>query len=118
MILAASSSAFISRPRTCLTTEPVGGGREISSLTSHDCVTLVFLLKRQIRRQPSGPLHFTGKGAPEEIAASGILPSLAQTLSKKSLLMSQVALVVAELAREGEGITDSLRGVASTQDYS
>ncbi|XP_048858775.1 rap1 GTPase-GDP dissociation stimulator 1 isoform X2 [Brienomyrus brachyistius] len=40
------------------------------------------------------------KGAPEEIAASGILPSLAQTLSKKSLLTSQVTLVVAELARE------------------
>ncbi|XP_023676860.1 rap1 GTPase-GDP dissociation stimulator 1 isoform X1 [Paramormyrops kingsleyae] len=39
-------------------------------------------------------------GAPEQIAASGILPSLAQTLSKKSLLMSQVTLVVAELARE------------------
>ncbi|XP_018580695.1 rap1 GTPase-GDP dissociation stimulator 1 isoform X2 [Scleropages formosus] len=40
------------------------------------------------------------KGAAEEIAASGILPTLAQTLRKKSPLTPQVALVVAEMARE------------------
>ena len=37
-----------------------------------------------------------------EIASSGIVPILAQSLGKKSLLTKQVALVVAEMAREGE----------------
>jgi hypothetical protein len=42
------------------------------------------------------------KGAAEEIASSGILPILAQSLRVKSPLTNQVALVVAEMAREGE----------------
>ncbi|XP_028844393.1 rap1 GTPase-GDP dissociation stimulator 1 isoform X1 [Denticeps clupeoides] len=41
------------------------------------------------------------KGAAEKIASSGILPTLASTLRKNSPLTSQVALVVAEMAREG-----------------
>ncbi|XP_055773542.1 rap1 GTPase-GDP dissociation stimulator 1-like isoform X1 [Salvelinus fontinalis] len=40
------------------------------------------------------------KGAAVEIASSGIVPILAQSLRKKSLLTNQVALVVAEMARE------------------
>ncbi|XP_071235815.1 rap1 GTPase-GDP dissociation stimulator 1-like isoform X1 [Salvelinus alpinus] len=40
------------------------------------------------------------KGAAEEIASSGILPILAQSLRVKSPLTNQVALVVAEMARE------------------
>ncbi|CAB1312624.1 unnamed protein product, partial [Coregonus sp. 'balchen'] len=40
------------------------------------------------------------KGAAVEIASSGIVPILAQSLKKKSLLTNQVALVVAEMARE------------------
>ncbi|XP_030627890.1 rap1 GTPase-GDP dissociation stimulator 1 [Chanos chanos] len=40
------------------------------------------------------------KGTAEEIASSGILPTLAQMLIKKSPLTSQVALLVAEMARE------------------
>lgn len=41
------------------------------------------------------------KGAAVEIARSGILPTLAQALRCKSSLSCQVALVVAEMAREG-----------------
>ncbi|CAB1343598.1 unnamed protein product [Coregonus sp. 'balchen'] len=40
------------------------------------------------------------KGAAVEIASSGILPILAQSLREKSPLTNQVALVVAEMARE------------------
>lgn len=42
------------------------------------------------------------EGAALDIAKSGILPSLAQALRSKSCLSCQVALVVAEMAREGE----------------
>ena len=41
------------------------------------------------------------KDAAVEIARSGILPTLAQALRCKSSLSCQVALVVAEMAREG-----------------
>uniref|UniRef100_A0A3P8Y9Y8 Uncharacterized protein n=1 Tax=Esox lucius TaxID=8010 RepID=A0A3P8Y9Y8_ESOLU len=40
------------------------------------------------------------KGAAVEIASSGVLPTLAQSLRRKSPLTNQVALVVAEMARE------------------
>ncbi|XP_062851337.1 rap1 GTPase-GDP dissociation stimulator 1-B [Trichomycterus rosablanca] len=40
------------------------------------------------------------KGAAEQIASSGILPTLAQTLQQKGSLTSQVTLLVAEIARE------------------
>lgn len=43
----------------------------------------------------------TEKDAAVEIARSGILPTLAQALRSKSSLSCQVALVVAEMAREG-----------------
>ncbi|MCI4376218.1 hypothetical protein PGIGA_G00185880 [Pangasianodon gigas] len=39
-------------------------------------------------------------GAAEQIASSGILPTLAQTLRQKGSLTSQVTLLVAEMARE------------------
>lgn len=41
-------------------------------------------------------------GAAEQIASSGILPTLAQTLRQKGSLTSQVTLLVAEMAREGK----------------
>lgn len=44
---------------------------------------------------------FTEKDAAVDVARSGILPSLAQALRSKSKLSCQVALVVAEMAREG-----------------
>lgn len=44
----------------------------------------------------------TEKEAAVDIARSGILPSLAQTLQNRSSLSCQVALVVAEMAREGK----------------
>lgn len=44
---------------------------------------------------------FTEKDAAVDIARSGILPTFAQTLQNKSGLSCQVALVVAEMAREG-----------------
>lgn len=40
-------------------------------------------------------------GAAEQIASSGILPTLAQTLRQKGSLTTQVTLLVAEMAREG-----------------
>ncbi|KAL7889755.1 hypothetical protein AOLI_G00020130 [Acnodon oligacanthus] len=40
------------------------------------------------------------KGTAEQIASSGVLPTLAQTLRNKGSLTSQVALLVAEMARE------------------
>lgn len=40
-------------------------------------------------------------GAAEQIASSGILPTLAQTLRQKGSLTIQVTLLVAETAREG-----------------
>lgn len=43
----------------------------------------------------------TEKDAAVDIARSGILPTLTQALQKKSSLTCQVALVVAEMAREG-----------------
>ncbi|XP_063048095.1 rap1 GTPase-GDP dissociation stimulator 1 [Engraulis encrasicolus] len=41
------------------------------------------------------------EGCVQEIASSGILPTLANSIRKKSKLMSQVTLVVAEMARDG-----------------
>lgn len=43
----------------------------------------------------------TEKDAAVEIASSGVLPSLAQVLRSSSPLSCQVALLVAEMAREG-----------------
>ena len=43
----------------------------------------------------------TEKDAAVAIVNSGILPTLAQALQSKSSLCCQVALVVAEMAREG-----------------
>lgn len=43
----------------------------------------------------------TEKDAAVEITRSGILPTLAQALRGKNSLNCQVALVVAEMAREG-----------------
>ena len=43
----------------------------------------------------------TEKDAAVEIASSGVLPSLAQVLRSRSPLSCQVALLVAEMAREG-----------------
>lgn len=40
-------------------------------------------------------------GAAEQIASSGILPTLAQILRQKGSFTSQVTLLVAEMAREG-----------------
>ena len=44
----------------------------------------------------------TEKDAAVDIAKSGILPTLAQALRNNNQLSQQVALVVAEVAREGE----------------
>ncbi|XP_062375596.1 rap1 GTPase-GDP dissociation stimulator 1 [Sardina pilchardus] len=46
------------------------------------------------------------EGAAQKIASSGILPTLANSIRKKGPLISQVTLVVAEMAREA-GVRDS-----------
>lgn len=50
----------------------------------------------------------TEKDAAVEIARSGILPTLAQALRSNSSLSCQVALVVAEMAREGRKLLQLL----------
>lgn len=64
------------------------------------------------------------KDAAVEIARSGILPTLAQALRCKSSLSCQVALVVAEMAREGRILlmlfektkSDKLYNISPTND--
>lgn len=53
----------------------------------------------------------TEKDAAVEIAKSGILPTLAQALRGKSSLSCQVALVVAEMARDGRMLLSLLLSV-------
>lgn len=56
---------------------------------------------------------FTEKDAAIDVAKSGILPILAQALQRKSSLSCQVALVVAEMAREGRTLEYYKTGCAS-----